>query len=248
MKRIQCREHGGYFMVEPRRGRPPVRCTEENQCDAQRVPTGKVRTPGQRLAAELPDRYAPVVGPSKTRTLAATPVNTSASDTAGNVSWEANRRATLKECNRIFHEVVALGWETKRGWVNNTTAEITATRGEEMLYVVIKAGIVIQQDYSLWSFDKPSTNGKPKSNLPFDPDEIGDRELAQYLVGNKVTWYNRLSGKEETGFCGKESIHVEHGYNVRGDEMPGERIIKFIDADELHFRAFRLDSLLKVGK
>ena len=33
MKVIQCREHGGSFEIESRRGRPPVRCTDENPCD-----------------------------------------------------------------------------------------------------------------------------------------------------------------------------------------------------------------------
>lgn len=31
-KSIQCREHGGTFEIEARRGRPPVRCSDENPC------------------------------------------------------------------------------------------------------------------------------------------------------------------------------------------------------------------------
>lgn len=240
MKKLKCRDHGGWFMVAPRRGRPPVRCSEDNKCDAQTVATTKPRT--ANLNTRMVDHA------SKTRTSDATAVRENALDSVVSANWEINRRATLAEINRVFHELTVQNWTAKRGWINDLTAEITATRGEEMLYIVVKAGMVIQQDYSLWGLEKPSVNGKPKSNLPFDPDEIGDGELARYLVGSKVTWFNRLSGKEETGYCGKDTIKVEHGYNAKGDEMPGERIIKFIDADKLHFTAFRLDQLLKVGK
>jgi hypothetical protein len=250
-KKIKCRTHGGFFTVEARRGRPPVKCTEDNQCDAQRVPTsassGRVRIESNQPVATLNVGRSANMASSKTRTSAATAASESVSDSAGNASWQAGRQATVKEVNRVFTELSKLGWNAKRSWEDKTTAEITATRGDEMIYVTVTNGQSSMQ-YSLWSFDKPQENGKPTSKLPFDPDEIGDRELVRLLAGVKVTWYNRLSGKEEHAYCGAVAIRVEHGYNARGDEMPGERIIKFTDPDDKHFKAFRLDQLLKVGR
>ena len=243
-KRLKCRTHGGYFSVEARRGRPPVNCTEENECDAQKIPTTKRGTAAQ---PSLDRRMVTHASNPKTATSDATPALTTASGTPDRAAWVNARAATAAEINRIFRELVVLGWDAKRAWVDKSTAEIIAIRGIEMLYVTVTNGVASTQ-YSLWDFEKPFTNHKPVSKLPFDPDEIGDRELARLLVGTKVTWYNRLSGKEETGYCGSDRIVVEHSYNPKGDELPGERIVKFVDADARNFRAFRLDQLLKVGK
>lgn len=245
LKQIKCRDHGGFFKVEARRGRPPVKCTPDNKCDAQTVaaPT-KARTAHPRSDASKTGLAATQ---SKMPTSGATLARSNASAPADRAGWVEGRQETIAQVKRIFRELSALGWNATRGWVDNTVAEITATRGEEMIYVTVRNGKVSTQ-YSLWNFDKPSVNNKPESNLPFDPDEIGDGELARYLVGTKVTWYNRLSDKTETAYCGKDSIRIEHGYNAVGDEVPGERIIKFVDADGTGFRAFRLDQLIKVGK
>lgn len=253
MKKLKCRVHGGYFTVPARRGRPPVKCTEENKCDAQTVAIPK--QPQRRSAnpqASEGTKSNPTVGygPAlpKMPTSAATPASSNASATGERAIWVANKAASTKEINRLFRQLIELGWEAKRAWLDDVHAEITATRGEEMIWIVVKAGTVIEQQYSLWNFDKPSLNRKPAHNLPFDPDEIGDRELVRLLIGTRVTWYNKLSGKEEHGVCGKETLKIEHGYNARGDEVPGERIVKFVDPDRQHFVAFRLDALLKVGK
>lgn len=244
-KKIKCRVHGGYFTVEARRGRPPVKCTEDNKCDAQTVaaPT-KARTASERVTTFSVDQPLP----SKKPTSGVRTAPASASASADRASWVENKASTTKQINKLFLQLNELGWNAKRAWIDDNHAEITATRGEEMLYIVVTKGAVLSQTYSLWHFDKPSLNGKPKHNLPFDPDEIGDGELARYLVGAKVTWFNRLSDKTETAYCGRDNIRIEHGYNAVGDEVPGERIIKFVDADGMGFRAFRLDALLKVGK
>jgi len=251
LKRIKCRDHGGFFMVESRRGRPPVRCTEENECDAQKVPSAKTRTGSNAVAVAMLTagraQMAESGEPSKTRTSAVTAAPESASATGGRANWVERKKATTREVNRIFHLLAERGWEVKRSWLTDDTADLVATRDEEMAYYAIRDGKVIHEQYSLWSFDKPSLNGKPAHNLPFDPEEIGDRELVRVLAGMKIKWYNRLSGKEEEGFCGTE-VRVEHCFNGKGDEVPGERIIKFIDPDRKHFMAFRLDQLLKVGK
>jgi hypothetical protein len=228
-------------MVAPRRGRPPVRCTEDSKCDAQTI--DKAPSTGSSLGK----RMAHHAGLPQTRTSAATAVNSTASVTVEHADWGTRRTETLKRTNVIFHELIELGWNAKRGWVDKGTAEITATRGIEMLYVTVQDGTATSR-YSLWDFDKPAMNNKPESNLPFDPDEIGDGELARMLVGTKVTWYNRLSDRTETAVCGRNGVRIEHGYNVRGDEVPGERIIKFIDAKGHGFGAFRLDALIKVGR
>src|SRR5688572_33224593 len=34
VKRVKCREHDGWFKVVVKPGRPPVRCMEDNKCDA----------------------------------------------------------------------------------------------------------------------------------------------------------------------------------------------------------------------
>lgn len=244
LKRLKCRDHGGYFDVEARRGRPPVRCTEDNKCDAQTIAVQpRQRRTGSATQAHINEAQ------SKTPTSVVIPVQKTASEgTRQNASWVANKAATTKEINRLFRQVIELGWSAKRAWLDDNHAEITATRGEEMLWIVVKAGMAIEQQYSLWSFDKPSLNNKPAHNLPFDPNEIGDGELVRLLIGTKVTWHNRLSGKDEDGVCGKDTLKIEHGYNSRGDEVPGERIIKFVDPVRQHFVAFRLDALLKVGK
>lgn len=237
MKRLRCRTHGGYFTVPARRGRPPVNCTEENECDAAKVPSTKPRTTVPSRTEAAP----------KMRTSVATAAHESASVTPDRANWSERRQATVRETNRVFGELTSLGWEAKRGWMDKDSAEITATRGEEMIYIVVRFGGVIAQKYSLWSFEKPSVNKKPVSKLPFDPDEIGDRELSRMLVGMKVTWHNRLSGREETAYCGKDSVRIEHCFDGKGDEVPGQRIVKFIDATGRGFGAFQLDALIKVG-
>lgn len=246
-KRIKCRTHGGYFTVEARRGRPPVKCTEDNKCDAQTVaaPTKARTVPTSRGNRVMHPAGAQSTTPTSGAPTARSTVSANGSQSA---NWVEVKAATTKEINRIFRHVIELGWDAKRAWLDDNHAEITATRGDEMLYVVVTGGKAIHEQYSLWHFDKPSLNRKPAHNLPFDPDEIGDAELARQLVGTRVTWYNKLSGREEHGVCGKETIKIEHGYNSRGDEVPGERIVKFVDPDRQHFVAFRLDALLKVGK
>lgn len=48
VKTIQCREHGGTFEIEAKRGRPPVRCSTENPCN--RAPKAQSR---QRVAEAI---------------------------------------------------------------------------------------------------------------------------------------------------------------------------------------------------
>lgn len=48
-KTIKCRSHDGTFMVLPRRGRPPVKCTDENPCNGH-PQFAKIRQTQQRVA------------------------------------------------------------------------------------------------------------------------------------------------------------------------------------------------------
>lgn len=52
MKSITCREHGGTFTVLPRRGRPPVRCTEDNRCTA--LPIDQITHAVKKMEAGIP--------------------------------------------------------------------------------------------------------------------------------------------------------------------------------------------------
>jgi hypothetical protein len=116
-----------------------------------------------------------------------------------------------------------------------------------MILMVWVDGTLVQQDYSLWSSDRPRQNGKPAGRLSFDPDECTDRELVRALAGMKCTWWNVLGQKEEEAVIAPDSIKIEHAYNGHGDESPGDRIVKFIEHGGAGFRAFRVAALLKVG-
>jgi hypothetical protein len=50
LKSIRCREHGGIFRVPPRRGRPPVRCTEDNPCAVEQASPEQVTKAAERAA------------------------------------------------------------------------------------------------------------------------------------------------------------------------------------------------------
>ena len=240
--KIKCREHGGYFTRPIRRGRPPVRCAEEYPCNAQQIdkpaPKAKPSAPHTtKVATESHSSYAPVVSAKSSNSLR----SEDSATYPGAVALAKQAKSQLE----------GQGWTVAgKAWRKDSDefASITATRGEETLYGVWKNGALAEpMQYSLWNLEKPAANSKPQSSLPFDPDEVPDAELAQMLVGMKVTWYNRLSGQNEDGYCGREYIHVEHHYSGTGDERPGDRVVKFVDAETRMFRAFRLDQLIKVG-
>jgi hypothetical protein len=158
------------------------------------------------------------------------------------------REKSLGLAQKAKAQLVAQGWEVQ-GSAKGELVTISAHRGEELLSIVWKDGVAIDQNYSLWSVDKPSKNGEvPPHSLPFDPDWAPDSEVAAHLVGMKVTWWNRISGKEEHGVCGHGTISIEHRYDGAGHEIPSERLIKFLDGAGGNFRLIQLGQLLKVGK
>jgi len=158
------------------------------------------------------------------------------------------RNKSLELAQKAKAQLVAQGWDVQ-GSAKGELVTISAHRGDELLSIAWKDGVAIDQNYSLWSVDMPSHNGEvPPHNLPFDPDWATDSEVAAHLVGMKVTWWNRISGKEEHGLCGHDTITIEHRFDGAGHEIPSERLIKFIDGAGGNFRLVQLGQLLKVGK
>lgn len=149
-------------------------------------------------------------------------------------------------------ELEPLGWAVSgRAWIDeegNQCASVLANRGTETISLVWKNGTLSSQEYVLWNREKPSLNfsGMPPRRLKFDPDELSDRELVTRLSGMKVSWWNRLAKSVETAVIG-DRVTIEHVYNSRGDETPGERIVKFVDHGGTGYRAFYAAALIKVG-
>lgn len=285
--RIHCREHGGYFDRPAQRGRPPVRCSVDNPCDAAQVRTSKV--PNSRITRTVaePKQRGPKLDPVQRaargisnladakRVAKSTPrsrVEHAAQEPGHNgiatkprepreavrqqrraVGKDATREATLAKAQSMKDQLQEQGWTVsgKGSIVDDVfTAYVSASRGEEMINAIFANGKLDQpMQYSLWSTDKPSKNGKPQptSRLSFDPNEIPDYELVEKLKGVKVTWWNRLGSMDESAIVSADKVTIEHIFNGHGDEHPGERIVKFIEHGGSGFRAFRLDALLKVG-
>lgn len=95
---------------------------------------------------------------------------------------------------------------------------------------------------------KPSDNGMPKHALPFDPDELSDSELIRAISGMEVTWWNRIAKSRESATVSPDKVNITHAYNATGDEVPGDRVITFVDYAGSGFRSFRAGALLKIGK
>jgi hypothetical protein len=270
-----CREHGGYFISPAKRGRPPVRCAEDYACDkAQSNGHAPIqRLKGERpseaamwiASEELPNKITMRVNTKKLNEAVQRQERKRNAAEVAQVTAERHpeavskprspKNASLPKAQQAKRQLEALGWECK-GTASVETgpegqrwqvATIIASRGVELLTLTWRDGFLFSNDYSLWDVEHPAANGKPNSNLPFDPDEIPDKELVQRLAGTRVRWYNRLGAKEEFGYVSPQHIEIVHSYNGHGDETPGMRIVRFAEAEGHGFRAFRLDALLKVG-
>lgn len=239
MKTLTCREHGGTFSVTPGRGRPPTRCGGKwdacSRAESFAIPP-----------SEGSDPIVPAKPPSE--------------------QYKHAMNESVSLAMAAKERLQAQGWLCKgRAWITEPTdslafpngstmaggrwgcAEVTATRGDETLFMVWAGGELKQQDYSLWH-EKPSANNKPRGSLTFDPDECTDKELIRALAGCKITWWNTLGQFEMSGIIDPVKIRIEHIYNGKGDETPGDRIIHFNDRDTGGgFRAIKLAALLKVG-
>lgn len=268
MKKISCRDHkGGVFTVTAKRGRPPVRCTEDNPCTALKNnrPASREEVSAKVLAANSKAR-AKANKPTK-KELAAKRAAFEASERAtASESRTATKKAepkfraseevktahgrdkSLELAQKAKAQLVAQGWDV-HGSAKGELVTISAYRGDELLSIVWKNGVAIDQNYSLWSVDKPSSNGEiPPHSLPFDPEWATDSEVAAHIVGMQITWWNRISGKEEKGVCGHDTISIEHRYDGAGHEIPSERLIKFLDGAGGNMRLIQLGQLLRIGK
>jgi hypothetical protein len=124
--------------------------------------------------------------------------------------------------------------------------EVVATRGTETLILRWKDGKLDSQSYLVWDGDKaPAGNGKPRSRLPFDPNEMTDSELIKAISGQKITWWNRIAKSSESAIVPGEKIQIEHTYSGTGDESL--RIVKFVDLGQGGFRAFHVEAMMKIG-
>jgi hypothetical protein len=150
-----------------------------------------------------------------------------------------------------------LGWtcHATKDAEDRSAVNFSATRDSELIAIRIENGKVMDQRYSIWDAQRPSTNGAPKSRLAFDPEEMSDVELIKELIGQKVQWWNPLAKRNETAimpYKPENKIKVEHVITWQDgepDELPGSRVISFVDQTPQHpsFRAFRIGALLKIG-
>lgn len=147
-----------------------------------------------------------------------------------------------------------LGWAlTGKAWFDEDDgvgwAEVSGKRGVELIHLWFRDGQLHSSDYTLWDAAKESTNGRPKSRLPFNPDEMSDAELAAALRNRKVTWWNRIGKSRETAVVG-EKFKIENNFNYKSNEDDeGEeylRIVTFVDKHGGGFRSFNVHALLKV--
>jgi len=274
-KSLKCREHNGNFMVEARRGRPPVKCNADNPCDAvqtakrklakatgmheeQIVIRGTGKPTRKELAAErerlaVADKVA--VETNRRKDALAAEIKSRRSSVASEPRSPRNRSVPLAQAAKA--ELEAVGWtvqgraymmelDTEEDVSPDEMAEITAVRGAESLVMVWSNGSLMSQDYSMWH-SKPSKNHMPARRLKFNPDEMTDNELIRAISGMKVTYWNTLGKSEESYVVSGEKLSIEHFYSSNGDEDSARRMVKFIDLNGNGFRHFHVDSLLKVG-
>lgn len=242
MKTLQCRDHGGTFTVEAKRGRPPVRCSDDNVCSAwkpnSRVAMGdtaikQVSRPelvnsaikNRRTADEALERPTKAVAPPAT------------SDPSVTMAHQAKELLS------------PLGWLcVGKGWrdEDSTFASLIAARGTELITMIWQDSVLTDEKYSIWNTEVPSENGKPAHKTPFDVDEMSDRELVQRLSGMTVEWWNRIGQSVEKATV-PSKLQITHAYSGTGDEMPGDRVVTFVDMAGTGFRTFRVGALMKVG-
>lgn len=263
MKSIACREHGGTFQIESRRGRPPVRCTDENPCTANPIIRVKTATGGKRIKAKAVPRspearlaQARAENPRPVRTReqvvdagvaeSATPVKRTRKPAVQPAEVVTTVNPSVPLAHAARKRLEPLGWHCK-GVATGTQARVTATRGDELLILVWVDGVVKAQEYVLWNQNKHTANGMPAHSLKFDPDELTDAELVRNISGMRVTWWNALAGTEEHAIVSPDKVQIEHAYSGSGEETPGSRVVKFVAIDQ-GFRAFRASALLKVGR
>lgn len=248
-KTISCRAHGGTFTIEARRGRPPVNCTGDNQCSAVAKPR-KAAAARKRVSAMTTapvnvkaDRDAAAIKAARQRAIAQ-PTDKAPASAVRVVNF-ANEGVSKAQSAR--ERLEPLGWKVSAR-KDGTDVILSAVRGEERLSLRwTDAGELKDQQYDMWS-EVPARNNKPASKLPFNPDEISDRDLIRALAGTTVTWWNALAQANETAVVSAERVAIVHAYDGKGDETPADRVLTFVDYSGGGFRSFRIGALLKIGR
>ena len=157
----------------------------------------------------------------------------------------------------LREQLEPLGWTCHaKGYFTDSdkigVVDFSATRDTEMITVEIIGGKVIKQHYSIWNDDRPALNKKPQAKLTFDPEELSDAELVGKLAGKRVAWWNPLGGNREYGRLPEsegKKITVQHVITMddgNPDELPGSRIVTFVDQDGTGFRSFKVGALMAV--
>jgi len=239
MKVIKCREHGGTFMVEARRGRPPVRCTDRNPCNHASAPPTDVRKPSrvERAASKIKKTHMATEEVPSTH---------SAQSEAAQPRMSDNSSLALAKAAKVRLENT--GW-TCRGRVARSDVQLLASRGSETIVLIWQNGALVSQQYSFWDTDSRK-NHAPTSQLDFDPAETTDGELVRRLSGMKITWWNSLAQSEESAVVpdsSKSRFSITHVYVGNGDEDNTKRVLTFIDRDGTGFRSVHVDSLISIG-
>lgn len=232
-KRYMCRTHnGGVFSIPPRKGRPPVRCTEQYPCD-------KVNTASTSNRGAIAARVGASEASNRAKQLAKSITRPAEPAVNPNVPLAMAAKAQLE----------AVGWLVKgKAFIDDEGTpyvHLVASRGPETLVIEWQNGKLLSQQYAL-EFIKPSENGYPARQLSFDPAELTDSELVRMIRGMKVQWWNTIASSTETAVIG-DKVTIEHMFFTSGDEDNTKRIVKFIDHSGGGFRAFHVSALLKVG-
>lgn len=275
-RKVQCREHGGTFQIPVKRGRPPTKCNETNVCTMAGKRTGKYRpvtkentaTAAQKREAAKPKPTLRGVNRSALRT-----TGWCRCDEQGGERHEkgiegckyATRGAkavvrnnpSIPIARELKEQLEPLGWTCHaKGYFTDSdgigVVDFSATRDTETITVEIIGGKAIKQHYSIWNDERPALNKKPASKLPFDPEEMSDAELAGELAGKRVVWWNPLGNTREYGRLPEsegKKITVQHVITMdegNPDELPGSRIVTFVDQDGTGFRSFKVGALMAV--
>lgn len=273
-KTLTCEQHGGTFVVPSSRGRYPSVCGGKYMtCDAT---AGKPkRQPGtsrpERVASEIKSRRikdadgkmsksrASITREANLRAVAERTAQTLAgklpTPAANGSRKSVEPRSHPNPCVALAYaareRLEPLGWVvTARGWMDDDSsfASLTASRDTELISLYWQDGMLTDQNYNLWNTEVPAANGKPKTRESFMPefDEMSDREVVQRLAGMRVEWWNSLGQSIERGTIG-DNVKITHAYSGTGDEVPGDRVINFIDHDGSGYRSFRMSALMKIG-
>lgn len=200
IKRIACREHGGTFEIVAKRGRPPVRCTEDNPCSGVNVNGGRkarvasaVSRP-ERVASEIKNRNLTkaverayddqaatkrkaanikAVAERTAQTLRGKLPEPSSNGASASVEVRSHPNPCVSLAYAARERLEPLGWVcTARGWMDGDSsfASLTASRDTELLSLYWQDGVLTDQEYNLWNTEMPSANGKPKGTDSFLPE------------------------------------------------------------------------------